>query len=89
MSDATYHAAILPSRTKETNKQYLWEEVSEGGIYGLQNPCADYHYNRILFLPERRGVLVCWVNVQEDFKVDVFVNSKDLLRHDPSTQRNA
>ena len=64
------------------NKQYLWENGQWGykNFYGLQNPHADYHYNRILFLPEkqlRRGVLVCWVNVQERFKVDVFVNNKE------------
>tara|TARA_R110000737_G_scaffold267821_1_gene275336 strand:- start:27 stop:464 length:438 start_codon:yes stop_codon:yes gene_type:complete len=91
MSDATYHAAILPSRMKETNKQYLWESGQWGSecdknFYGLQNPHADYHYNRILFLPERRGVLVCWVNVQEDFKVDVFVNSKEYMTFDEARE---
>ena len=64
------------------NKQYLWEREKDKLMYGLQNPHIDYHYNRILFLPESRGVLVCWVNVQEDFKVNVFVNNKEYMTLD-------
>ena len=69
-------------------EDYWWEKPRESEnswkMYGLRNPRADY--NRILFFPESSGVLVCWVNVQEDFKVDMFVNSKEYMTFDEARE---
>jgi hypothetical protein len=72
----------------DAGTDYVWEKprTSEYSfkMYGIRNPRADHH--RILFFPESSGVLVCWVNVQEDFKVDVFVNSKEYMTFDEARE---
>jgi len=63
---------------------YWWEKPRESEIslkmYGLRNPNADH--NRILFFPEYKGVLVCWVNTQSDSRVEKYANNKEYKTFD-------
>ena len=70
MSDATYLKEI---NENARGKDYFWEKPNVK-IHGLRNPIANY--NRIMFLPESNGVLVCWVNVQQGSHMKSYVNKK-------------
>ena len=61
------------------DEDYCWENPNRT-FHGLRNPRADH--NRILFFPESRGVLVCWVNVQEHSGVPKYVNNKEYKTFD-------